>query len=865
MAERTKIPFEFSLKGRLITSKDPSTIGENFQSLKNMRYTGVYPEGIGGMTAINSSEPTSGSTGAPKIKAGFHFRKDNPSETHVLVHTFDSSTENARIFQNVTAIPTTGNFATTPLYTLADTTGKKTGLFSDAPNGAVTFTDGKDSLIYGGDEYQVGRFINFTTTGINNSGISGNLNDDGLIQKKIDFTDVVRNTLTDSDNVAKITSTGSNTYFYIGATRPIDGFKATIGDGTVNASTGTLTVDHWTGSSWGAVAGLATSGISSTKPFSQSGSVSFTSTVSTAEAREIDGVVLYWYRGKVTSAKMDSSGEIANITVSTPMQPLKDIWDGDLRTAASIKVFDDSEFVEYAANVFEDSYDENSSATWVNFKSLATGTDYVVCGFTEPMMGLEMHLIDGAANAGTTTTMTVKYAPDGKNWTDVGQELDYTSSSGILSMAQSGIVSWSPVGFNTEFQRSIKDNISLYYYQLTWDKNLGSTVKCYYIAGIPAPINIRGYKYSTLAKNRLWLANNEDGFRNEVLVSAQGAPDVFNGEDSDRLFFGDNSDITGITSLYSVLGSNIFDVVLVFKQDSLFGVSGGTPADFSLYEISIDDGLIAPRTLKRAVMTIGDTPAPIVIWQGAKGLYMFNNRSPIPIDEDINNFFDQREVSSSNKINTSYIDISTAFVDEENNEYHWLWADGLSGGLLNREHVFDLSKGFWFEIVRGSSASSLPLQTGWQVRDTSGNSYIYGARDNGIVERLENGTHFDDTAINHEFHTGDLALDEGKIMSQVGLRNIKLVAKSTTTASLANDIVVSHFVNSATTANSTFSLSPIETSNRLIVGTNAKQSLSGQPTATFHSLKINMSTTTENYGFTPIFLGGHFQRKREDL
>ena len=869
--ESNRIPWEFSLKGRLITSKDPSTIGENFQGLRNLRYTGVYPEGIGGMTAVNSSAPTTGSTGAPKIKAGFHYRKDNPSETHMIVHAFDSSTLNARIYQKTDSIPSTGDFSTgKALYTLADTTGNKQGVFSAAPNGAMTFTDGEDSLIYGGDEYQVGRFVNFTTTGIGNGTLSGNLDEDGLIQKKIDYTEAIRNTLTDSDNVAKLVQGSSDTYFYLGATRPIDGFKAYIGAGTNNASTGNFTLDHWAGSSWATLANLSTSGIhgGSSIPFSQTGSVSFSSThsISSVKLREIDGVALYWYRGRVTTKMADANSEIAHISVSSPMQPVKDVWDGDLRVAASVKVFDSSKFLEYAPNVFEDTYDVNSSGTWVNFKTLATGTDYVVCGFTEPMMGLEMHFIDGSNDDGTTAATTVKYSVDAKNWTSVGTVLDYTSgSSGVLPLTKSGIISWSPLDFNTEFQQSIEDNINLYYYQLTWDKNIGSSAKCYYVAGIPAPQQIRGYKYATLAKNRTWLANNEDGFRNEVLVSSQGAPDVYNGEDSIKLYFGDNSDITGLTSLYSVLGSNIFDVVLVFKKDSLYGVSGGTPLDFTQYEISVNDGLIAPKTLKTAVMTIGENHAPVVIWQGSKGMYMFNNRTPIPIHDDISNFFDPREVSSSNKINSSYVHLSNSFYDKENSEYHWMFADGNSGGLLNREFVFDLSKGFWFEIVRGSSGSSLPLQAGWSVTDTNGNEYNYGARDNGIVERLENGTSFDGTAIEHEFHTGDIAMDEGKIMMSTSLRKVKLVATSSTVSSLTDDITVSHYVNSATTANSTFSLSPIETGSRLIMGTNAKKSLKANKSGSFHSLKVNISTTSVNYGFTPIFLGGHFQRDREDF
>ena len=52
------IPFEIPLNGRLITAEDGAVIGKNFMVLKNMRYTDTHPKGIGGMTAINSTVPT---------------------------------------------------------------------------------------------------------------------------------------------------------------------------------------------------------------------------------------------------------------------------------------------------------------------------------------------------------------------------------------------------------------------------------------------------------------------------------------------------------------------------------------------------------------------------------------------------------------------------------------------------------------------------------------------------------------------------------------------------------------------------------------------------------------------------------------
>jgi len=57
-------------------------------------------------------------------------------------------------------------------------------------------------------------------------------------------------------------------------------------------------------------------------------------------------------------------------------------------------------------------------------------------------------------------------------------------------------------------------------------------------------------------------------------------------------------------------------------------------------------------------------------------------------------------------------------------------------------------------------------------------------------------------------------------------------------------------------------MSPMRTGYRI---TRAKHSLKGNPVGTFHSIRINMSTTNQTVGFTPIYLGGHYERVREDL
>lgn len=829
--------FEIPLnQSRLVLSKDPSIIGNNFQSLKNLRYTGSYPKGIGGMTPINTSAPsTGGATTYPRVRSAIHFRKEGDTTDYesLLVYAYTTSMTNPKIFRHSQNVPTTGNFNTTPLFSLTDTTTERAGNFALGPNGTVGFCDGRNTLIWGGDEYQLGRFINWNAS--------------GTILK--DYTTELRNTLTDSQNRAILTKS-STMLFYVGATMPLQGFKCYFdGVSTKNNSTGTLVVQYWSGTAWTNVSSLTDATSSGNKPLRATGSVSFASTASVSKPKVIDGTALHWY--KVSSSSVATNSHLGRVTVNTPMQALTDIWDGALRDTVSFRLYNGTNYTEYNTNVLDDEYTTGSSQTYVN---IAGAGYHLVCGFLERSMGIEFHIINGNGNI-NVSALTVSYSSNGKTFTAVSGLEDETSSSGI-SMAKSGIISWNPPNVNTEFQTTVEDNTPLWYYKFTWSAALSSPTRVYYSGGITAPDIIRGYKHMALAKNRIWLVNNEDGKKNSARCSAIDAPNVLNGDDTIEITFGDKSEITGVASLYAVLGSNIFDSIIFFKRNAMFGLTGGSPEDFQKYEIAIKDGLAASKTLKGVFSYFGGTPLSVLIWQGSKGIYMFDNKTPIPIHEDIKNFFDPRE-TNTRKIHASYMENSVAWVDWENMGYHWIFADGSSTGNLNREFVFDLAKGFWHEIDRGSSAD---LQYGFEIQDSNSIRYNYGVRNNGIMCRLENGNTFNSNVINHEMWTGDLTLDKEKTATVTALRKLKLIAKSTT-ATAAN-IIVKHYVDGETNASSSFTLSPVRSGHRII---NAKKSLSGQNQGIFHSLKINISTSNESIGFTPIFLGGFFERVREDI
>ena len=835
MANELK-PFNMPLKGRLILSKDPVMLDDNFQSYKNLRSYAGYPKGVGGMTPINTSAPsTGGATTYPRIRHAIHFRKEGDSSDfeNTLVYAYTSSLTNPKIFRHTQNVPTTGNFNTTPVFTLTDTTTEREGKFSLGCNGTVGFCDGKDALIWGGDEYQLGRFINFNTAASINK----------------DYTEQLRNTLTNTQNRAILTKS-TTMLFYIGATMPLQGFKCYFdGVSTKNNSTGTLAVQYWSGTAWTAVSSLVDGTSSGNKPLRVTGAVSFANTASLSKPRIIDNTMLHWYR--VSSSGVATNSHMAQLTVNTPMQPIVDIWDGEMRDTVSFKLWNTTKFNEYAHIVIDDEYIDSSSQTYVN---IAGANYYLLCGFLDRTSAVDFHII-GGSNNNNVSTLTVQYSSDGFTWTNVSGLIDETSSGG-KSMKASGVVSWQAPDKNTEFQSVAESTVSLWYYKFSLSATLTSPTPVYYTSSIPSPKNINGYKHMALFKNRIWLINNEDGKKNSIMCSAVDAPNVFNGKDTVELSFGDKSEINGAIALYVVIGSNIFDSLILFKKNAMFGFTGNTPDDFQKYEIMATDGLAAPRTLTRTFTYLGNNPISTLIWQGSQGIYVFDNKTPMPIHEDIRNFFDPRE-SASRRLHASYIEKSVGWIDQQNYEYHWHFADGNSTGNLNREFVFNFIDAHWFEIDRGSSAD---LQFGFELQDTNAKKYYYGIQNNGIMCRLENGNTFNGNTIAHELWTSDMVFGKEHATTVTALRKLKLIAKSTT-ATAAN-IIVKHYVDGETNASSSFTLSPVSSGNRII---RAKKSMSGQNQGNFHSLKINISTSNEAVGFTPLFLGGFYEVVREDI
>lgn len=577
----------------------------------------------------------------------------------------------------------------------------------------------------------------------------------------------------------------SSVNIYLGAIRPIDGFKLYVK--TPNTSTSSMSVFYYNGSEWKEVSFLSDGTSSGGISLAQTGKVAFSSTVGAAKIKYIDDVVVYWYKIVIDAVSANTS--IYHVTISCPFQTIKDIWDGLPREIASCQIKRTS-YEDVTLSVRENTYPYSTTDTqnMAEFDDLTTSQNFIV-GFTERQTAINIRFVSGHVNTSSGTVMRVKYW-NGTSWVKLNID-DGTISDGS-SFAKSGTISWDAPPASGEFVKSISNDALLYYYKFSFSNKLSSDIQVYYINGIPAQQNIKPYKFPLHAQNRLLLCCNEKEGKNTILVSAEGTSGSFNGNDSTVIALGDNTELTGGAWLYTQFGSALYNTIVIFKKTETWAIVGNSPEDWVHYRISPNIGCVAPETIRVVdVNTYKNNEGAshsMVIWQGSKGIYISDGRTPILISDDIKDVFDR---NSDNHINFSMISESVGFYDRDNEEYHWCYAAGTST-TLNKEKVFSLRKMAWFDIERHED-----LQYGIEVLDSSGNSYNYGFTDSGYMYRLEHGSDFDGNSITGTVQLGDIALMEGATAFETASEYHGLIAM----AQPGGNVTVTHYSDGSSTGN----------------------------------------------------------------
>jgi hypothetical protein len=819
--------FDWPLTGRLRKDVDPMLIGEtNFRDLVNMRYTIDGIKGIQGMTKINASALAYLST-----VNGFHFKKDLPAESHVFVQANSGASSALYKSNNTTTIPNQDTFSS--FQTLEN---NNTLFFSDAPNGAVVASNGAANRIWAGKEDRCGQFVVFDPAGT----------------FWYDYTDQVNNTLSDAKNIATLHQVGGACNIYIASSRPLQGVKFYVK--TANATAAVATAYEWTGAAWSSLTITDGTILIAGKTLSQTGEITFASTVTTSKSQVLNNTLAYYYKFVFTS--IDAGTTIYYCTIDAPMQPITDIWDGNGRTCLScFQYITAPSFYDWTTNVAPSTpsnpkpYVAGYQPSYANFGSLAP-TYYVYFGFADRQTAIQFSMPDSSYVNTSPTVADMSYW-NGVAWTAVTAFNDSTSNNGI-SLSNSGTMSWIAPDENTEFKTTVANGDEFYYYRLHVSNITSGSVFVNNVAGITTQKNIRPYRFSALWQNRLWLFNDQSDRQNSCICSAYNTNSVFNGDDSVDKEFGNGEAVICAESIFSRYGNSIYDNLIVLKQSSAYLIDGIGPSTWTFYTVSSKVGCVAPLTLKRCDMNFEVSAGNFrqgLIWRSARGIEFFDGNTLVSISNDINNFFDP---SSTDYINpTTYtVSAESASYDETNFEYHWYFTN-VSG---KQEWVFSLRYRKWFQVNRGTGKS---LTCGFTVRDSNGSVYMYGGTADGYLERTEYGTTLDGNSIYYMFYSGDILLAKTAAYF-TKLRHLKLLSKSKNTSTAT--VAVTVFLDTATTG---ISQTVISQANSLKRVYQIKSSINLD--AVMFGIKYEVTTSNETIGFEPYVVSGLWEVIREDV
>jgi hypothetical protein len=757
---QTLSPYAFPFIGRWQPSENPLLLDDyGLQDIQNLRKDGKHFKGVSGHTPINTIYVSGASNTYPWVLNGFHFKKDQPSESHVVVFAGEYFQQSgvyladgsviasgaqragsfyARVLDSTTVIPGAGDFSTSTLYT--PTAFDEVWRFSNAPAGNMVMANGTDTLIWAGAEIEATAFITSSSTvtyAVTNSN---------------DYSEILSNNSQATGQTAALTQAASGT-FLVGSKRPLQGVKLYVK--TANDTASTLTGKEWTGAAWTALTltdGTTVGG----KTLATTGAVTWTYS-GNGKPRYINGLSLYWYQFTFSAG----STTLYYVTTDSPVQVIRNIWDGVEVGTAKCLIYDAS---STAYNDYTDDVGDGANWTYANASS-TTSSDAIYLGFLEPQQGLSFKLMTDHVNT-NASTMTVKYW-SGSAWTAVDAMSDGTAT-GSTTLSKGGVVAFQGIAPGSEMKRAIADEFPLYYYQVTFSATLAGEVVVDYvdtlgvwiseITGIPSPPPISSYKFSEVFQNKLFLFNEKAGAKNKAVYSVTNAPDIFNGSDSGQIVFGDKTELIAAAVVYNVFTDSAVEQLLVTKKNETWRLSGDTSQNWTLKKISSNVGCTAPLTMVSAEVadTGGDSRKTVAIWVSDRGPVMSAGSAIIPIYDDIKCYWDQND---SRYIPVGMQPRSVGKYDTQTRSYKLLIASGAGATYLNTELEYSLTNKEWTKIYREDGSGANPLQSIWNVWDTNGVGYAFGGGSKGYVYRLENGNTWNGTPIASYLHTKDLILD----------------------------------------------------------------------------------------------------------
>lgn len=581
-------------------------------------------------------------------------------------------------------------------------------------------------------------------------------------------------------------------HWLVGYTRPLQGVKFYLKD--VNSEAGaTITAQEWNGSSW-----TDLSITDSTTGLATSEWVTWSSTVNSSKPKYLEGQLLYWYQFHLTAGE----ATIYQVTVDAPWQDITNIWDHAEETIASCKTYIGGATKEY--------FDEAADLDWDSvILSAMTTAEYWYLGFVYPQQGFHFYIEPSGTHENANAAVLTIDRWTGDTWESVSNLSNLTGAATTFN--QSNVVTFSAGERGEEFERTLEGSAPFFYYRLGLSSGpLDGDTEIDQVTGIPVTYPLKGYKFPGFYAGRSFLLNELVGEQNKAIYSAYNAPDVWNGEDSGSLYFGDEQGITGAVAIYNVFQFSGVTQYIVCKQHETWRLSGDwldIPLEWENKLISGNIGCVAP--LSMAACDVGEQEQGIkrqlAIWQTDTGVVKCDGATIQYISDDIKCYWDRND---SRLIPVARLDDSVGWYDPTLRAYKLLITSGTGEEAHNVELEYSLDYNEWTKLYREvttTSEGANPLQVGLMVKDTVGKAYSYGLTDLGYMYRLEDGLTWDSTPIEEYIWTKDLMLDdEWPIMRHTHIEYFRLLYEQKATT--GETINIAHYCDGILTAGGTWDL-----------------------------------------------------------
>lgn len=829
MAEKNMYK-EYAFNGQWLPSIDPMKIGEhNFAELENFRYTDGSIEQIEGYSKINSTALTTYLKG----RSGIQLRTPYTTKSYLLLQEYNTDLSASQILYNKTAIPNQGDFEVSALHT--DASGASLGRFHKFPNFHVGYCNEQEACIWAGDEMRVAAFIRISaisgltlttpvifTEEINNelssSGNTVQISGSNLkflagstrplkgakfyvssanaststltckywsgsawtsVSNPSDGTSVGGKALAQTGifsfdstvSVAKVAYLeGMLLYFYL--------FELSAGDATLYHVTNDAPfqniVDVWDGVFRRCVKFQVTrSGVHEDYTLE----VNQTSTQDYPIAALIGGLtssdeIILMFEERMTALKWEMIANLVNKNASavtikywngSALTTVGTVTDG---TSASSKTLNQSGVMSWndpgeTNEKIRTLYGVTGYAYQITFSATLTDKSYSETG---------THT--GADNQSILTDSSASWQINELIGKIVYNETD--KSSGIITSNTATTVKATLSG-GTDNDWDTNDAYSISSY--SGSQHDGTSINI--LMGIPAQKTMRPYRFPFMYQNRPMLCGDIVGKEgHKVDYGMANANDVHNGDDSSdlgqSLYFGSSGDLTCAIGLYNRFGSNVLDTALFFKATSTYLLNGTGPDDFVIYKVSSNYGCPASMTVVAVEVGYemsGEESAKrnIAIWLSYQGPLLFDAAVIIPIP-GVEQYFDSRK---SICVNFDAIENSRAWYDPKFAEYNLLMPSGSGQITCNLWLVYDLKRKRWYK--NNTNDAEYP-QFAIQAESEGGKKYIYGCIDTGYLMRLENGTTWDGTTIQHKVKSADI-LPFNSAWRQSRINQFKLISQ----------------------------------------------------------------------------------------